>query len=311
MFTGSGAQNRDEEILGHKPFLILADTFTRLGFHVLRVDDRGAGITQCRPDALDYQTVDLIKDGNSYLKYIRDSISDHGPIILFGHSEGARITAALAVQNPEVQALLGFGPALCPGSDINTFQNRIAVSKLLDDSLSVHHFMRLHTSILRLSENQAQFNESKDSFNIAFEKLYAFWSKSTPPKVKKNIERKFAKTTKQEFYTYSLDAYYGLFSNKWMYYFLNDDPLIDWLRINQNTLLINGDLDHQTPVSLNKGVYDKFLSRKSNIEFKILPEINHLFQRAKTGDVSEYGQIEETIHGSVIETMVRFLQKYP
>jgi uncharacterized protein len=310
MFSGSGAQNRDEEIMGHKPFAVLADTFTRIGFHVLRVDDRGAGLTQCNPKVLNYHTGDLIRDGNSYLKYVRDSVPDHGPLILFGHSEGARIIAALAVQNSDVQGLIAFGPALVLGSDINTFQNQQGLKKLLGDSQGVAHYLQLHQSILRISEQNATFSISKDSFHKLIQSRLGHWSKSVPVKASRNIQKKIKKATKQEFETYLTESYYPLFTNPWMFHFLHDDPLVDWLRVSCKTVLINGDLDVQTPVSLNEPVFTKFFMGKPFIRYKRLPEINHLFQKAKTGDVMEYGTIEESVDASVLHEMMLFLDSY-
>ncbi len=310
LFSGSGAQNRDEEILGHKPFAVLADTFTRLGYHVLRVDDRGAGYTVCKPSELQgYTTQDLIEDGNAYLKFVRDSISAENPIILLGHSEGCSIIAALARENKNVHKLIGFGPVLVSGAEINTYQNLPGVQALLKDSQLTSHYLRLHRAIINLTQTESPLKANPDSLKLAIDRIYAFWTKSTPPRLRRKIEKRFVKNTKMKFPIYLQETYVSLFQNAWMWHFLRSNAIEDWKNVTQEILLLNGSLDKQTPVSLNSDAYRKHLSAHQNIEFRILPGINHLFQEAQTGDVSEYGSIETTIDASVLQAMLEFLQK--
>ena len=310
LFSGSGAQNRDEEIFGHKPFAVLADTFTKAGYNVLRVDDRGAGYTLCKPSELErFTTQDLIDDGKAYLKFVRDSVDAALPIILFGHSEGCAIIAALAQNNPEIQKLIGFGPALVSGAEINTHQNQTGVQAVLQDSNLTAHYMRLHRQILTLTQNEALFNVSSDSLKQYIDPIYAIWTKSTPPRYRRKIEKRFAKIAKTPFTDYLLKSYHPLFQNAWMWHFLNSNAREDWQRVSQPTLLINGSLDIQTPVALNKPAFEQYLSPNSQLQYTVLPQINHLFQKAKTGDIAEYGQIETTIDSEVLRVIFEFLEK--
>ena len=310
LFSGSGAQNRDEEIFGHKPFAVLADTFTKAGYNVLRVDDRGAGYTLCKPSELEnFTTQDLIEDGKAYLKFVRDSVDHSLPIILFGHSEGCAIIAALAKNNPEIHKLIGFGPPLVSGAEINTYQNQTGVQAALQDSTLTAEYLRLHRQILTLTQNEAHFKISRDSLKQHIGALYAFWTKSTPPRYRRKIEKRFEKIAKTSFTDYLLESYHPLFQNAWMWHFLNSNSREDWQLVSQPSLLINGSLDIQTPVALNKPAFEEYLSARANLQYTILPQINHLFQQAKTGNIAEYGQIETTIDAEVLRVIFEFLEK--
>ncbi len=94
-----------------------------------------------------------------------------------------------------------------------------------------------------------------------------------------------------------------------MWHFLNDNARLDWERVQQNSLLINGGLDIQTPVSLNQPAFQDYLKVKTNLAYTTLPGINHVFQRAKTGDISEYGTIETTLDPEVLRVIFEFLEK--
>ena len=310
LFSGSGAQNRDEEIFGHKPFAVLADTFTKAGYNVLRVDDRGAGFTVCKPSELEqFTTQDLIEDGKSYLKFVQDSLGKNVPILLFGHSEGCTIIAALAKNNPQISKIIGFGPALVSGAEINTYQNQSGVHAVLKDSTLTAQYLRLHRQILTLTQNEAHFKISSDSLKQHIETFYAFWTKSTPPNYRRKIEKRFAKITKKKFTEYLLSSYHPLFQNAWMWHFLRTDARTDWQQVTQSSLLINGSLDIQTPVVLNEPAFNQYLRTNTALQYTILPQINHLFQRAKTGDVAEYGQIETTIDAEVLRVIFEFLER--
>ncbi len=310
LFSGSGAQNRDEEIFGHKPFAVLADTFTKSSYNVLRVDDRGAGFTVCKPSELEqFTTQDLIEDGKSYLKFVQDSFGKNVPILLFGHSEGCTIIAALAKNNPQISKIIGFGPALVSGAEINTYQNQSGVNAILKDSTLTAQYLRLHRQILTLTQNEANFKISTDSLKQYIDPLYAFWTKSTPPHYRRKIEKRFAKITKKKFSDYLLSSYHPLFQNAWMWHFLRTDARIDWQQVTQSSLLINGSLDIQTPVILNEPAFNQYLRTNTALQYTILPQINHLFQRAKTGDVTEYGQIETTIDAEVLRVIFEFLEQ--
>ena len=85
-----------------------------------------------------------------------------------------------------------------------------------------------------------------------------------------------------------------------MLFFLQDDPIKWWTKIKQPSLLINGELDRQTPVELNKPLFEKYLSNKKNITYNIIASINHIGQKAQTGHPSEYTEITTTVDSSVL-----------
>ncbi|MGW4248885.1 alpha/beta hydrolase family protein, partial [Nocardia sp. NPDC004722] len=123
LINGSGPNDRNEEILGHKPFLLLADTFTRAGYAVLRTDKRGIGKTGGTLDTASYQ--DLTDDIAAGMAYLRSrSEIDATRIGLLGHSEGGYLAPLYAMRPDSGVAfeILMAGPAV-PGYDILTEQN--------------------------------------------------------------------------------------------------------------------------------------------------------------------------------------------
>jgi hypothetical protein len=198
---------------------------------------------------------------------------------------------------------------LVSGAVINTYQNQSGVNAVLKDSTLTAQYLRLHRQILTLTQNGAHFKISSDSLKQQIETFYAFWTKSTPPHYRRKIEKRFAKITKKKFTEYLLSSYHPLFQNAWMWHFLRTDARSDWQQVTQSSLLINGSLDIQTPVVLNEPAFNQYLRTNTALQYTILPQINHLFQRAKTGDVAEYGQIETTIDAEVLRVIFEFLER--
>lgn len=95
MVSGSGLQNRDEELFDHKPFLVLADHFARHGIASLRYDDRGFGASEGGDRVQkDATTLDYKRDAEAGIQYLR-SLKKFGKVGVIGHSEGGNIAFML------------------------------------------------------------------------------------------------------------------------------------------------------------------------------------------------------------------------
>ena len=95
MVTGSGLQNRDEELFEHKPFLVIADFLARNGIASLRYDDRGAGLST--GDIENVTTEGFCRDAAAGIAFLRKT-GHFSKIGVLGHSEGGSIAFMLAAQ---------------------------------------------------------------------------------------------------------------------------------------------------------------------------------------------------------------------
>ena len=96
MVTGSGQENRDEEIFDHKPFLVIADYLARHGVATLRYDDRGFG-KSTGGDVEHATTLDFMRDAASGVDFLRTS-KQFGKVGILGHSEGGSIAFMLGAK---------------------------------------------------------------------------------------------------------------------------------------------------------------------------------------------------------------------
>lgn len=288
LISGSGPQDRDETLLGHKPFWVIADYLTRRGIAVLRFDDRGIGKSTGKHDtATSNDFADDVAGAVTLLK----SRPDVSKIGLIGHSEGGLIAPIVAVQQPDVSMIvLLAGPGL-PGDEILLSQGE-ALLKILKA-------------------------ENKDR-----EELKAFQRKAFDM-VKRDLEDKTITKEMQEYINQlpetkrkEIEAQGGISSLKqittpWFRTFLKYDPRPTLERLKCPVLAINGELDFQVVPKENLAAIEKALKAGKNADFTIkeLPKLNHLFQTAKTGGISEYGQIEETFAPTALELITEWILK--
>lgn len=129
LITGSGAQDRDEAIpsIGnYQPFREIADTLSRRGIAVLRLDDRSIGGTDAGPPTA--TTADFADDIRAAIAWLR-ALDDIDPsrVGLVGHSEGGIIAPMIAVTDTTVRAIVLIAGTAKTGRAISTFQRRNAV----------------------------------------------------------------------------------------------------------------------------------------------------------------------------------------
>jgi pimeloyl-ACP methyl ester carboxylesterase len=277
LITGSGSQNRNEEIMGHKPFLVLADYLTRRGIAVLRVDDRGVGGSSAGPPTA--TSLNLVQDvlgGVAYLKSRKEI--NPGKIGLIGHSEGGIIAPIAANQSPDVAFIVLMAGSGVKGEDLLLEQGRL--------------LMHANGAGEELIQENAKVQ--KMLFNVI---------KSTSDKeaAEKQI-REFLSTVNPAIRDTALSQM-NMALSPWMCFFVTYDPRTALLKVKCPVLAINGEKDLQVPPRQNLPAIENALRAGGNKDFKVveLPGLNHLFQTCKTGTVSEYSQIEETISPTALE----------
>ena len=296
LITGSGPQDRNEELMGHKPFLVLADDLTKRGVAVLRVDDRGVGAsTGSRDGATSEDFADDALAGVAYLKSRSDI--DRRRIGLIGHSEGAMVAALAAVKSKDVAfiAMLA-GPGI-KGSELLQLQANV-ISEIAGVPAGFRAFN---------AETQRRMfaivQEEKTS-QAARARLIEFWAQrkqdaAAAEQLGENEKRMIASGDA------TFQSQLEILTSPWMRHFLSYDPAATLRRVRAPVLAISGSLDLQVPVRQNLPAIEAALKAGGNDNVKIveLAGLNHLFQKATTGSPAEYGKIEQTIDPQALQTI--------
>ena len=283
LISGSGPQNRDEEMLGHKPFLIIADYLTRKGFAVLRYDDRGVG--KSTGNFATSTTEDFASDANACVNYLK-SRNDITSVGLIGHSEGGLIAPMIASNNKDVAFIvLLAGPGMI-GKDLLRLQAKLIgkVNGMSDAQLSKSDSLNDKLYTLMLS--------NKDSVTIVNEINNAFISSNGKPATQNEIA-----------------SLYDQLSSPWFNYFLLSNPANYFEKVTCPVLALNGSLDLQVPSKENLEGIKMALTKGGNKQFKTieLKGLNHLFQKTKTGNPSEYATIEETFNQKALNEIGKWI----
>ncbi len=284
LITGSGPQDRDEALLGHRPFLVLSDYLTRKGIAVLRADDRGIGKstgTFAKATTADFSTD--TEAGVSYLK-TRPEVDQH-KIGLIGHSEGGVIAPMVAARDPDVAFIVMMAGSGVPGDEIIAEQLR-----LIEEASGKSHEQAL-TDAAEEREVLALIKQEKNEAAL-----------------EKELREKLAARVPQA----QLGGAIKEATSPWFRYFIAYDPAPALTKVKCPVLAINGEKDLQVPPNQNLPAIRKALGAGGNKDFEVdqLPGLNHLFQTAKTGAPSEYSDIEETIAPIALEKMASWILKH-
>ncbi|MCJ7581787.1 MAG: alpha/beta fold hydrolase [Candidatus Aminicenantes bacterium] len=287
LITGSGAQDRNEEVMGHRPFLVLADHLTKNGIAVLRVDDRGVGGSTGNID--DSTSIDFAQDviaGVEFLKTRKDINSKK--IGLIGHSEGGLIAPIAASMTQDVSFIVMMAGTGLTGEEIIYLQSRLIAqasgvkSEEIEQNLSDQ---RKIFTVVKGSEPVDVINEKlKKMFFEDFEAM-------------SEDERQVMGDPEASFYSQVKQV-----TSRWFRFFLTCDPITYLRKVKCPVLAINGEKDLQVPPKENLAAIAQALKDGGNthVTIKELPGLNHLFQKATTGVPSEYAKINETINPEVL-----------
>jgi pimeloyl-ACP methyl ester carboxylesterase len=302
LITGSGIQDRDETLLGHKPFAVLADFLTKKGYAVLRVDDRGAGKT--KGNVTDASSADFAKDVEAGLDYL-ETRKEVNPkkLGLLGHSEGGVIAPMVAARRKEVDFIILWGAPMVGGTLINIEQNRLALKKGGIGNAAAAAFIDLHTREL------AAFKTFTDTVGLRDKVMSIFrdWKKQQPDSLLQQLYVTGNTIIGKDCFT----IYDGLFENPWMRFFLTHDFAGDLSKVGCKVLAINGEKDTQVEPGTNLKKIRETLLKNGNksITTVELKGLNHLLQTANTGDFSEYANIKETISPLALQVIGDWLDK--
>ncbi len=296
LITGSGAQDRDETILGHRPFAVIADALTRRGIAVLRVDDRGVGkSTGSQADATSADFATDVAAGIAYLK-TRPEV-DPRSIGLVGHSEGGIIGPMVAARSPDDVAFL----VLLAGTGVNGAEILKAQSALILKAVGVPEGVAAAQARI-LGEIIKVVAEEKDdqAAEVRFDALAKAGIAMLPEADRKALGEMAGASLKQQFLRVK---------SPWFRFFLTFEPKTALAKVRCPVLALNGAKDLQVPPEQNLTAIEAALRSGGNDRFTIekLPGLNHLFQHCKTGAPSEYASIEETFAPEVLTLMADWI----
>ena len=282
LISGSGAQDRDETLFEHKPFLVLADTLTRRGIAVLRVDDRGVGGStgSVSKSTSDDFAGDVLA-GVAVLKSRPDI--DARKIGLMGHSEGGIIAPMVAARSSDVAFIVMLAGTGFPGDEIMVMQARLIAKAMGVSEKELDKQKDLQKRLFAIMKTETDPKKAGTAMREAIKQM----SSELSPEERKAVGDvdSFAETQSK------------MLESPWFRFFLSFDPRPTLEKVRCPVLALNGEKDLQVPPKEDLAEIAKALKKGGNtrVTTKELPGLNHLFQTCKTGAVSEYGEIEETI----------------
>ena len=290
LITGSGPQNRDEEIYGHKPFLVLADFLTRQGIAVLRYDDRG--VNESTGNFAESTTADFATDVMAALDYLKTrSDIDHDRIGLIGHSEGGIIAPMVAVKRPkDISFLISLAGTGVSGYETARLQTlHMAKGKVPD--------IQAYDDFIRRVLDAASKKGDLETVRKTLAQVYLsseFFNGAIPPNADKEA---------------ILESLVLQRTTIWSRYFYTYNPADMFEKVTCPVLSINGDKDTQVFAKVNQNGIREALENSENADFTVttLSGLNHFFQKAETGEMSEYASIETTIEPEVLEMIASWV----
>jgi uncharacterized protein len=301
LISGSGQQDRDETLMGHKPFAVIADRLTKLGFAVLRVDDRGTG--KSTGDVDKATSSDFAKDVITSINYLKSRKDiDQNKIGLIGHSEGGLIAAIVAAERSDINfMILLAGPGI-KGADLLEEQGEQLIISSGISKEAVTAYKPFYRKIIDLSAS------GLDSATFATKVRQEFhaWKAKTDASLVRQVG--FTDMANTEAILQNLIP---AFATPWMQFFLASDPSPLLQKTSAKVLALNGEKDIQVIATPNtEGIKNALLrSRSVKYDVKILPGLNHLFQKCTTCTINEYGMLDETFSETALDEITNWLQK--
>jgi fermentation-respiration switch protein FrsA (DUF1100 family) len=290
IITGSGTQDRDGTLFGHKLYWVLADYLTKNGIAVLRVDDRGADKSSRGEDINNKTSLDFSYDVETSLNYLESRPDvDKRHVGLIGHSEGGIIAPMVAARRKDISFIVMWGAPEAGGAKLNTEQNGHALKNAGIDSIAVNAFMALHQQVLNLFASSASIDVLDKKITPVFEE----WKKAQSTNVLTALYVNNNSIVGKDVFA----MYNSLYNIGWMRFFISYNPTQDLSKVKCSILAVNGAKDTQVNAAENLGLIKQTLTKSGNKDFEVkeLPGLNHLLQTAVTGEVGEYEKIEETM----------------
>ena len=294
LVTGSGPQDRDESLLGHRPFLVLSDYLTRQGIIVLRYDDRGTG--KSTGDFQSATTEDFTQDALAAVAYLRSRKDlKIDAIGIAGHSEGGMVAPMAASKNKHVDFIVMMaGPGIPCDSLLMLQGNLITKASGLPDT-AIYYSDLMRKNMIDITK-EIPNNEARREALLNY---YANFMLTTPIEVQEilGVTHANGKATAEAFCT------------NWMHYFLlyQPEPVLRKLKI--PVLAVNGTTDLQVPAKENLAGIERILKSAGNKHSSIeaFENLNHLFQTSVSGNPAEYSTNPESFNEAAMQVIATWI----
>jgi pimeloyl-ACP methyl ester carboxylesterase len=300
LITGSGPQNRDEEVFGMKPFRLIADAFTRKGIAVLRCDDRGVGgSTGSTPQS---SSSDFADDALAQVRYLKGRPEiDKARIGLLGHSEGGLVAPIAASRSSDVAFIvLLSGPAVT-GEQILYGQ----AAALMRAAGGTEEAIRKNTEVQRLVFAAVRSGTGWDHVAEVMTAEMKAVLDAAPPAQQLPPDKRDALIKTQ------VDAQIASSRTPWFKFFLDYDPAPTLQIVKCPVLAVFGERDLQVPVALNRDPMEQALKSGGNTAYtvEVMPRANHLYQQATTGAVQEYTLLKKEFVPELLPLLTSWILK--
>lgn len=290
LVSGSGAQDRDCEILGHRPFWVLADDLGRNQIASFRYDDRGVGKSSGK-----FQEATQTDFANDLLAIIKALKKDYpkAQIYIYGHSEGGMTALRAAVQTQDIAGIIEAASVGSTGKEVLIEQQYLipkASGFSEEESRWNQRFYAAGAEIALKSTTQ----EFSKMFN---DWLSRYWD---------SIPKKLLDGATQKDVTEQMSAF---FNNAWAREFLAFESQAYLSQLDLPFLIINGSEDIQVPAQANQASFRTAMSKASleKSTFHLLEGANHLFQQCKECNLSEYATLEQSIDPQVMQWVTSWI----
>ena len=297
LIAGSGPNDRDETIFGHKPFWVLADYLSRNGIAVLRYDKRG--VDKSGGEYFTATTQDFADDAMAALNYLKTRKDiDTLKIGLIGHSEGGIIAPMIASQKKDIRFVVLMAGLGVFGKELSLAQNQFAFNKT---SLSVKEKEALNEilrNVYKSVDNWTGYVGSEAERNLLKKELAILWQ-NLPAEIRGRVsEETFIEKTTANI------------ASPWFRHFLKVNPSEYLQKLSIPVLVINGEKDTQVEYKSNLAAIEAALKKGNNKQFEIksYPNLNHLFQESITGEIDEYAKVEQTISPEVLSDISNWIE---
>lgn len=295
--TGSGPQDRDEALFGHRPFLVLSDALTRAGYATLRFDDRGMGGSEGADHLADYR--DMTADGVAGVEFL-SARDDIGTIGLIGHSQGGYLAPLIAAE-ADVDFIISLAGPAVSGSEVLLLQNRLIIEGTAPEGTEPE-------AIEEVVQEQIDF------LNSVIAALQAGDDARAQEIFRETVIRQLGENRyglSEEQFEQVVEEQVIANTSPAMTSFMTFDPQPSLRETTVPVLAVFGGLDVQVDAEQSVGPLEDALAAAGNedVTVVVIDDMNHILQPAETGQLDEYPQIDTTIHEDLLATLLEWLSK--
>ncbi|MFC0262830.1 alpha/beta hydrolase family protein [Fontibacter flavus] len=297
LVTGSGPQNRNSEILGHEPFWVMADYLTQNGIVVFRYDERGVG--ESEGDFSNATTNEFFRDAQKALLHLPTfDFIDSNKLGIIGHSEGGLIAWMLAADAKKTGlsfAISLAGPVVTIPELMKKQTEEVSRSSGNPKAL-IEQQVKINSQYYQMIAQSKGIDDAKSKVRDMVNEVLDSYDLS--PEIKQQQVNTLIPTLEKSL-------------NPWFYNFIRTNPESYISEIQIPVFAAFGGKDVQVNAAQNANrLLELYKGKEELLELKVFPELNHLFQKANTGSVSEYAEIEESFNLEVLNNIAAFIHSF-